>query len=529
MSVVDVWTGRHASALRKALRLTNEAFAQELGTATRTVAKWNALPKLVPVSEMQRALDTMLQRTSDEVRSRFAALLSEGDGNNHLQSKAAFADISRAELQLAHDPGVNEVLSWLDQRTGWPIGETRRRVAARMDEVVLARLQDRAQRHARIGRENVADALAGYYGASPDYLPYRVRCADRLVLTSILTRHQWLDVAVPLGTGRDRLDLQLQEPSMPDRLSQPAVTAVINRIAESVTTGVQIINTPLYQLLNVDVSTAGIIGTVGLTDFITYALTMDLLEAELIDALVENREVRRGKTSLRDLYLPDLDSVTSLNQRLCAGGPLALFAAARPQHASRRGEADYVLLVQERSGRVLNSAQRLAVIPKAFHEPLNDFSDDAQIPATLEREMEEELFGRSDVDSTVSARRVADPLHLSRLSPPMRWLMDHSTEDAWHMECTGFGLNLVSGNFEFASLIVVDDESWWSEYGGHIEANWEYSGLRRYSSLDHDTLTHLVHDASWSNEGLFAFVQGVRRLAEHAPSRVKLPPITLES
>jgi hypothetical protein len=35
------------------------------------------------------------------------------------------------------------------------------------------------------------------------------------------------------------------------------------------------------------------------------------------------------------------------------------------------------------------------------------------------------------------------------------------------MERTGFGLNLVSGNFEFASLIVIDDE-WWDRLGGQI-------------------------------------------------------------
>jgi hypothetical protein len=180
---------------------------------------------------------------------------------------------------------------------------------------------------------------------------------------------------------------------------------------------------------------------------------------------------------------------------------------------------------------VLNAARRLAVIPKSFHEPLTDFSDDAQISATLEREMEEELFGRTDVDSTLGERRHADPLHLSRLSPPMRWLMDHLDEQppAWRTECTGFGLNLVSGNFEFASLIVVDDETWWTEFGGSVEANWESDGLRRYSSLDHDGIAHLVHDASWSNEGLFAFVQGIRRLAEIGEDRVNLPSIELET
>lgn len=52
------------------------------------------------------------------------------------------------------------------------------------------------------------------------------------------------------------------------------------------------------------------------------------------------------------------------------------------------------------------------------------------------------------------------------------------------MECTGFGLNLVSGNYEFASVIIIDDEEFWLRFGGHIEANWESNCLRQYSSMD---------------------------------------------
>lgn len=186
-----------------------------------------------------------------------------------------------------------------------------------------------------------------------------------------------------------------------------------------------------------------------------------------------------------------------------------------------------MLLVQERSGRVLNAARRLAVIPKSFHEPLVDFADDAQLAATLEREMEEELFRRPEVDSTSAAQKPAEPLHPDRLSPPMRWLADHAS--AWSMECTGFGLNLVSGNFEFAGLIVIKDETWWQEFAGYIEPNWESDGLRRYSTLDTAGITYLMNDPSWSNEGLFAFLQGIRRLAEVGGERVSMPSIELET
>ena len=212
----------------------------------------------------------------------------------------------------------------------------------------------------------------------------------------------------------------------------------------------------------------------------------------------------------------------NVSDRLCAGGTLALLAIARPA-SPFRGDADYVLLVQERSGYVLNAARRLAVIPKGFHQPINDIRADAQIGATLRREMEEELFGRDDIDNTVADDRRADPMHPSRLSEPMGWLVGEPGR--LRMECTGFGLNLVSGNFEFPSLIVIEDEEFWARYGGIIEANWESSNLRQYSSLDPQLLTELISDVAWSNEGLFALLQGLRRLAEIGGSRVDLPAI----
>lgn len=82
MNVVESWTGAHASALRAALRLTNESFAEHLGTATRTVANWSKAPGVVPRPELQRALDTALHRASEEERSRFDLLCQTLGGDS---------------------------------------------------------------------------------------------------------------------------------------------------------------------------------------------------------------------------------------------------------------------------------------------------------------------------------------------------------------------------------------------------------------------------------------------------------------
>jgi hypothetical protein len=525
VQVIDTWTGRHASALRIALRLTNERFADMLGASVRSVANWNAEPDLVPVSEWQRALDTVLAQASAEERDRFMHLLVDhgepvvaplsGD-------PAGTPFLASAELRLGHDPDVNEMLGWLDGHAHWKAGEARRRVSELVRRLDADVLTDAVRRRSRVPRHVVAEALADYYRiADTDYQLCESRLDGKSVTTSILSRPIWLDLRLPLAEGRDRLSLSSAPPTVRGA-NEHILDAAVRRIAETLATGTRLVNRPLYRLTGLEISPEQLDGTVALTEFGAYALTLDLLEHELLDALSANRHGER-LLPLRDALLPSVQAAVDFRGRLCAGGPLALFAAARPA-SRRRPEPDYVLLVQERSSRVLNSARRLAVIPKSFHEPLVDFSDDAHISATLERELEEELFGRADLDTSQAERRVADPFSTDRLSAPMRWLLDrHASPETWRMECTAFGVNLVSGNFEFASLIAIHDEGWWREFGGHVEANWEAEGLRRYSSRDRDALADLIRDPAWSSEGLFAFTRGLRRLSELAPDRVRSP------
>jgi 8-oxo-dGTP diphosphatase len=83
VDVVEVWNGRGACALQAALRLTNEAFAHQLGIALRTVATWHAYPDVVPRAEMQQLLDEAYERASPAVRARFALLSQGRDGRPH--------------------------------------------------------------------------------------------------------------------------------------------------------------------------------------------------------------------------------------------------------------------------------------------------------------------------------------------------------------------------------------------------------------------------------------------------------------
>jgi hypothetical protein len=413
--------------------------------------------------------------------------------------------------ELLAPPDEPSVAPELAEAFGWLDGHVGAKVTKRVAELEKAALLNTQARRARVGRAELAGALADYYGR----VALRYECDGRALPMSILARREWLDLACLLTPGSERIALAHTPEVARGDLGTPHA---VERLAEAAALGVRITDAPVYRLLDIDVQPDAISGAVGLASFVEYALTTDLLEGELIDAVAAGD---RTRLELRDRYLPDIASVLNVADRLCAGGALALCAIARPADGYR--SADYALLVQERSAHVLNAPRRLSVIPKAFHQPLTDVAADTPIRATLLREMEEELFGRADVDSTAGDQRAAVHMHPDRLSEPMSWLL--ADAERLRVECTGFGLNLVSGNYEFASLVVIEDEEFWARFGGHVEANWEASGLRLYSSLDRELLADLLADESWSNEGLFALLQGFRRLGEIGGRRVNLPTI----
>jgi tetratricopeptide (TPR) repeat protein len=83
MTAVTTWTGWEANALRKALRMSLTDFAEHLGAARRTVAKWSSQGRdIQPRTQLQAALDTVLARASADVRERFEHLLSAGAEDN---------------------------------------------------------------------------------------------------------------------------------------------------------------------------------------------------------------------------------------------------------------------------------------------------------------------------------------------------------------------------------------------------------------------------------------------------------------
>jgi hypothetical protein len=127
MGLVSAWTGRTACALQEALRLSNELFAERLGVAPRTVAGWHQKPDLRPNSDMQRRLDTALERAVPAARERFSELVAAFSDSPTEKPPVASAIAARpsgnaallAAGALTTDPDAEEV--W--QRTVLGSGE----------------------------------------------------------------------------------------------------------------------------------------------------------------------------------------------------------------------------------------------------------------------------------------------------------------------------------------------------------------------------------------------------------------------
>lgn len=101
MVTVDQWTGLHAAALRRALRLSIREFATFLGIHERTISKWEARGTEVVLRPINQAeLDTVLDRADDQVQRRFAVIAS-ADGAA-LSTQVDADDPEAAEKIIRH-------------------------------------------------------------------------------------------------------------------------------------------------------------------------------------------------------------------------------------------------------------------------------------------------------------------------------------------------------------------------------------------------------------------------------------------
>ena len=126
--VVPAWTGWRADALRQALRMTNESYADYLKVSARTVAYWKERPDTVPKQRMQSVLDSGLGRASDQAKALFTRLTAEARRTPGVES-------SLAQQAAQFEPARDAVGSPAD--SGHPV--------ALLDDLIGADIADRGE------------------------------------------------------------------------------------------------------------------------------------------------------------------------------------------------------------------------------------------------------------------------------------------------------------------------------------------------------------------------------------------------
>lgn len=104
---VRQWTGAEASALRAALRMSTRSFAEYLGVALRTIAKWEKLgTSTIPRPDTQAILDSALLRADAAVQARFETLLADSginrEGSTHVHASGHEPWTEESESPPAH-------------------------------------------------------------------------------------------------------------------------------------------------------------------------------------------------------------------------------------------------------------------------------------------------------------------------------------------------------------------------------------------------------------------------------------------
>ena len=510
--------GRRIEALILKRNLTHEALAELIGVDVGTIGRWT--------------------RGEVDIRSKNVAKLASAlEVEAHdLMAPAVEAGLSDQSQRPQRELRTIAFVAWLADTAQRDFAEIYQAVADRANQLEsrpTASRYSKSHARARVSRQQLVDAVADYYDLPANGCDlYTAEVAGKPITLSIATKPEWIGLGIDLRADRETASLgSLIPPVTPPTtpLDDAAVKAGVARLADAEVHDKVLVNNPMYRLLDMNVGPDGLHPTFGLAYFADYALRNGLMEVELVDAITQAGTTDANgasSTPVRDALLPSAAAALDLSTYFCTGGPVGLVAIARPARNDK--PADYVLLVQVRGNQVMDIPGKLSTIPKGWHQPLSEASSEAKLSTTLLREFEEELLGREDLEQmSEESRRAVDPLHQERHAEPMRPLL--GTPDHLRLTCNGFGINLLSGTFEVPCLITIDDEHWWDQWGHLIAGNWETMSVNTYSSMDTHGLAALIHDPRWSNEGLFALIEGLRHLASHDQTgRVAPPKIALD-
>ena len=150
-NLVTTWTGWHANALRQALRMTNEEFAEHLDVAVRTVAYWRARPDMAIRQGTQQILDVALEQAPKLAQEQFGRLLAQRERARTDTTVPTSGDPARLTEWLTASGTSDEMIDAID-RAADALAEAHPVTAARVLLGDARHLQARIQRVLADGR-----------------------------------------------------------------------------------------------------------------------------------------------------------------------------------------------------------------------------------------------------------------------------------------------------------------------------------------------------------------------------------------
>jgi len=107
---IFTWHGLEADALRQTLRYTQDQMAEQLGCATRTVARWREVKRGRISMPVQEALDAMYEQLTEIQVRRFLYALKQG------QPREVTSPVVMAAEMTLMQARINELQAQVDAK-----------------------------------------------------------------------------------------------------------------------------------------------------------------------------------------------------------------------------------------------------------------------------------------------------------------------------------------------------------------------------------------------------------------------------
>jgi DNA-binding winged helix-turn-helix (wHTH) protein len=331
--------------------------------------------------------------------------------------------------------------------------------------------------------------------------------------TSVLTTPARFGMRLPL----DAVSCALADSPGPYlSRSSPELRGYADFVKERlVRAGAELHDKPIYRLSNVTLE-GPFRAEFSRDTFFNYRFTSGLLNDELWAALSTKKSVVDLTTALplRDLLLPDLRALVDFKSRCTCGGAGTVFAMARAK------EKDFVIPLQIRSSLVADHRKMRAVLPSGFHQPVVGHTCEVEIQWSVYHEVYEEVFQfKEDPNQRCHDYYMSGPERCAGVA----YFREYPKN--CHQELTGLCLNAAHGNFEFAPLLVVQDESYYDTLVPAEFLHWEYEKWLPLSTINPVDIKEKLLDPTLCSESVFQLTEGLLSLAKLDRDRVRLPDL----